>query len=190
VLTTSYGKVNVNVSQMKVITFKSGAPDQTSVQMWNGSAIKGKLNVDEIGFAVTQGDRWALPISKIKSITCPQAIPPKAMRLKIQKLITQLGAENYKDRQSAAAALAGMGKGIIPLIKPQLSNDDPEIRQRIEEILEQLGYKLPSAPEAPSTPNIHRLHEGQWLKGAQHGGQVIINRGAVINLNNAPVVNW
>ena len=170
VLTTSYGKVNVKVSQIKGITFKSGAPDQTSVKMWNGSTIKGKLNVDEIGFAVTQGDRWALPISKIKTITCPQALPPKAMRLKIQKLITQLGADNYKDRQAAAAALAAMGKGIVPLIKPQLSNDDPEIRQRIEDILEQLGYKSPSAPAVPSTPHIHRLHEEQWRQwGAQHG---------------------
>ena len=196
-LTTAYGKVDINVSQVKGIKFKAGAPDQTTVQMWNGSVIKGKLNIDEIGFAVTRGDRWALPVAKISSITCPQAIPPKDMRLKIEKLIAQLGAEGYKDREAAAAALVGMGKGIIPLIKRHLSNKDPEIRQRIEDVLEQLGYK--SQPAAPIQPHRHniQLDGGQWQ--IEQGGQIFINNGGAINLNggmininniNAPVVNW
>jgi hypothetical protein len=196
-LTTSYGKVDVTVSQVKGIKFKSGAPDQTTVQMWNGSVIKGKLDVDEIGFAVTQGDRWDLPVSKITSITCPQALPPKAMRMKIEKLIAQLGAEGYKDREAAAVALVGMGKGIIPLIKRHLSNKDPEIRQRIEDVLEQLGYK--SQPAAPTVPHPHSidLNGGQWQIQGGQGGQIFINNGGVINLNggaininNAPIVNW
>ena len=199
VLTTSYGKVDINVSQVKSIKFKSDAPDQTTVLMWNGSVIKGKLNVDEIGFAVSPGDRWALPVAKITSITCPQAIPPKAMRLKIEKLIAQLGAEGYKDREAAATALVSMGKGIIPLIKRHLSNKDPEIRQRIEDVLEQLGYKSPSS--APIQPHPHNIQlDGQWIMQGQQGGQIFINNGGVINLNgggmininniNAPVVNW
>jgi len=190
-LTTAYGKVDINVSQVKGIKFKSGAPDQTTVQMWNGSVIKGKLNVDEIGFAVTQGDRWAVPVSKITSITCPQAIPPKAMRLKIEKLIAQLGAEGYKDREAAATALVGMGKGIIPLIKRHMSNKDPEIRQRIEDVLEQLGYKSPSAAPIPSHPHTIHLDGGQWE--IQQGGRIFINNGGMININNinnVPVVNW
>ena len=187
VLTTAYGKVDVNVSQIKGIKFKSGAPDQTTVQMWNGSVIKGKLNVDEIGFAVTQGDRWALPVTKITSITCPQAIPPKAMRLKIEKLIAQLGAEGYKDREAAATALVGMGKGIIPLIKRHLSNKDAEIRQRIEDVLEQLGYKSPSAdPIQPDSSTIH-LNGGNWQIQGQQGGQIFINGGGVINLNGGMI---
>jgi hypothetical protein len=201
-LTTPYGKIDINSSQIKSIKFKSGNPDQTTVQMWNGSVNKGKLNVDEIGFAVTRGDRWALSVSKIKTITCPQAIPPQAMRVKIEKLIAQLGAENYKDRQAATTALVSMGKGIIPLIKPQLNNDDPEIRQRIEDVLEQLGVKAPSAPTPPNIQHIHNL--GQWqmeqggqifinggvINGGMINGGLIINNGGVINLNNAPVVNW
>jgi len=191
VLTTAYGRVDINVSQVKGIKFKAGAADQTTVQMWNGSTIKGKLNVDEISFAVSPGDRWGLPVSKITSITCPQAIPPKAMRLKIEKLVAQLGAEGYKDRESAETALVGMGKGIIPLIKRHLSNKDPEIRQRIEDVLERLGYKSqPVAPVSPH-PNTIRLNGGQW-QIEQNGGILINNRGMVnVNLiNNAPVVNW
>jgi hypothetical protein len=53
-----------------------------------------------------------------------------------------------------------------------------------------LGYKSPSAPAAPSPRYIGPQGE-QWLKGVQHGGQVIINDGAVFNFNNAPMVkNW
>ena len=190
VLTTAYGKVDVNVSQVKGIKFKSGAADQTTVQMWNGSTIKGKLNVGEIAFAVSPGDRWALPVATITSITCPQAIPPKAIRLKIEKLIARLGAEGYKDREAAAAALVGMGKGIIPLIKRHLSNKDPEIRQRIEDVLEQLGYKSPSDAPIPLDPNTIHLNGGNWQIQGQQGGQILINGGGMININNAPVVNW
>jgi len=112
------------------------------------------------------------------------------MRLKIEKLIAQLGAEGYKDREAAATALVGMGKGIIPLIKRHLSNKDPEIRQRIEDVLEQLGYKSPSAAPTPSNPQTIHLNGGNWKIQGRQGGQIIINGGGMININNAPVVNW
>jgi len=190
-VTTSYGKVDIKVSQIKNVTFKAGSPDQTTVHMWNGSAIKGKLSVDEIGFAATPGDRWGIPIGKIKTIKCPQALPPKAMRLKIGKLVVQLGADDYKDRQAAAKALVAMGKGIIPLIKPQLGNEDPEIRQGIEDVLEQLGDKSMSVPTI-NPPHIHELRGGQWggQWGGPMGGQIILNGGMININNNAPVVNW
>jgi len=190
VLKTAYGDVNINVSQIKSITFKAGSPDQATVKKWDGNKMQGKLNVSEIGFAVTQGDRWGLPIGKIVSITCPQAIPPKAMRVKIKKLIAQLGAEDYKDRQAASKALVGIGKGIISLLKPHLTSDDPEIRQRIEDVLEQLGVKAPApAPvSGPSGINTIHLNGGQW-QIQQQGGQVIIN-GGVLNINNQPQAVW
>ncbi|MDP7287416.1 MAG: hypothetical protein QGH94_05440 [Phycisphaerae bacterium] len=189
VMATSREKTRINVSQIKSIQFKSGSADQTTVKKWDGKVIKGKLNVDEIGFAVSQGDRWSLPIGKITSITCPQAIPPKAMRIKIKKLIAQLGAEDYKDRQAASKALVGMGKGIISLIKPHLTSDDPEIRQRIEDVLEQLGIKAPQAPvPAPTGINTIHLNGGQWQ--IEQGGQIIINGGGMLNINNAPQPVW
>ncbi|MBT3200041.1 MAG: HEAT repeat domain-containing protein [Phycisphaerales bacterium] len=192
-LTTSFGQADVAVVQVKSIAFKTGSPDQTVLKMWNGSTMKGKINLDQLGFAVTPGGRWGLPLDKIKLITCPQALPPRALRLRVAKLIIQLGAENYKDRQTAAAALVAMGKGIVPLLKPALSNDDAEVRQRIEAILEQLGVKAPSASSPSSPRHIHQLN-GQWQ--LEQGGQLIINGGGVVNLNggvinvnNAPV-NW
>jgi len=177
VLTTSYGKASINVSQIKSITFKAGSPDQTAVKKWDGSSMKGKLNATEIGFAPAPDRRWSLPIGKIVSITCPQAIPPKAMRLKIKKLIAQLGADNYKDRQAASKSLVGMGKGIVNQLKPHLSDEDAEVRQRIEDILEQLGVKAP----APSGSVTIDPTGGQWQ--IEQGGQIIIKNGGVINLN-------
>jgi hypothetical protein len=175
-VTTSYGKVDLDVSQIKSIKFKSNPAGQATVQMWNGTVVKGMIDVKEIGFTVTPGDRWALPVGKITSITCPQAIPPKVMRQKIEKLVAQLGAENYKDREAAATALVGLGKGIIPLIRRHLSDKDPEIRQRVEDVLEQLGDKTP-AP-APVQPRHRKeiILNGQWKKGVDvlraNGGNV------------------
>ncbi|MCP4374991.1 MAG: HEAT repeat domain-containing protein [bacterium] len=155
-VTTSYGKIDIDVSQIKNMTFKSKTAGQVSVRMWSGDVFKGMIDVKAIGFTVTPGDRWALPVGKITSITCPQAIPPKAMRQKVEKLVAQLGAENYKDREAAATALVGIGKGIIPLVRRHLSNKDPEIRQRVEDVLEQLGDKTP-APAPPANLRFRRM---------------------------------
>ena len=62
---------------------------------------------------------------------------------KAQKLIALLGAASYKDREEATKALIAMGKAIVPLLRPHLTSDDPEIRHRIRLILEKLGVKVP-----------------------------------------------
>ena len=53
----------------------------------------------------------------------------------------QLGSESYRDREDAAKALVAMGRSIAPLLRPHLKSRDPEIRQRIQDILEKLGVK-------------------------------------------------
>lgn len=79
--------------------------------------------------------------AKIASITQPDASPRTKAREKVERLVAQLGAESYKDHEAAQKALVKMGKSIVPLLKPYLKSPDPEIRQRIQDILEQLGVK-------------------------------------------------
>ncbi|MCK4276692.1 MAG: hypothetical protein KAX78_09265, partial [Phycisphaerae bacterium] len=57
----------------------------------------------------------------------------------VEKYVAQLGAESYKDREAAKKALIKLGKGIIPLLKKYVRNGDPQVRQGIQDIIEQLG---------------------------------------------------
>ena len=92
------------------------------------------------------------------SIECPLPLPPKAARIEVEKLIAQLGAESYEDRQNASKKLVKMGKNILPILKGHLQTGDPEVRQRIEGVMEQLGGGVtPIRPIQPIRPNTIRL---------------------------------
>jgi hypothetical protein len=79
--------------------------------------------------------------AQIASITNSSAQPPPELLKKAEQLIAQLGAESFEDREAAAKALVAMGKGIVGLLKKHSKSSDPEIRQRIQDILEKLGVK-------------------------------------------------
>jgi hypothetical protein len=92
---------------------------------------------------------------KLKSVSSARMLfrPLAAARVEIEKLIAQLGAESYEDRQAASKKLRELGKSISPLLRKHLTNSDPEVRQRIEDILEQLGGA--AAPTSGSTRINH-----------------------------------
>lgn len=80
-----------------------------------------------------------IPVARIASVTQMGASPPPQMLKKIEKLIAQLGAESYVDREKAQKELIAMGKSVVPILKKHLNNPDPEIRQRLQEIIKALG---------------------------------------------------
>ena len=72
---------------------------------------------------------------------------------KAEKLIAQHASESYKDREAATKELLKMGKGTIPLLKKHLTSPDPEVRQRIEDILRQTD---PKKAEPVPPPDIRQ----------------------------------
>ena len=57
----------------------------------------------------------------------------------IGNLVKQLGADAYRDRQSAEQALKGAGPTAVPYLKKALASPDPEIRIRARRVLVSLG---------------------------------------------------
>ena len=78
-------------------------------------------------------------IGQLAGIIRPQALPPSEVLTSVEKHVAQLGAESYKDREAAKKAIIKLGKGIIPLLKKYVRNGDPQVRQGVEDIIEQLG---------------------------------------------------
>ena len=87
------------------------------------------------------GPTVTLKAAGIASIARPSADPPEEITRKVVALISQLGAESYRNREAATKELVKMGKGIVPLLKKHAKSPDPEVRQRIEDILRQLEAK-------------------------------------------------
>ncbi|MDP6636009.1 MAG: hypothetical protein QGG42_14010 [Phycisphaerae bacterium] len=138
-LSTDYGDINIDPSRVKSIRFRPEDLGRTIVGMWKGSVLKGRLGKSQLGFAVSPQTVLNIHAGQFVSINCPLPLPPKAARVEVEKLIAQLGAESYEDRQNASKKLLELGKSISPMLRKHLANSDPEVRQRIEDILEQSG---------------------------------------------------
>jgi len=136
---TRFGNVEIPPASALTITFdKAGA---ISAKIWDGSLISGKLVGPGVSFTIApSGPTVKLPVAQIAQITRKTAVPRPEILKKIEKRIAQLGAESYVDREKVQKELIAMGKSIVPLLKKYLAETrDPEIRQRLQEIIKALG---------------------------------------------------
>jgi hypothetical protein len=83
--------------------------------------------------------------------------PDDSTKSTVEKLIAQLGAENFQDRESASNELLRIGPPILPLLRAAKSNDDPEIQTRLEHLIDQL-HALAHAPPAATAIPIALAH--------------------------------
>ncbi|HEV8379173.1 MAG TPA: hypothetical protein VGP99_10015 [Tepidisphaeraceae bacterium] len=90
--------------------------------------------------------RWLISIVFL-GLVSPTTAPTldESTKSTVQKLMAQLGAEGFKDRESASNELIKMGPRILPLLREGKPNDDPEIDNRLRLIVKQL--------EADSSPH-------------------------------------
>jgi len=157
-LTTDYGEIEIDPSRVKSMRFRPEDLGRTIVELWKGSVLKGRLGQSQLGFAITPKTILNIYAGQFVSINCPLPLPPKAARDEVEKLVAQLGAESYEDRQKASKTLVDMGKNIVPILKEHLKTGDPEVRQRIEDVMEQLGSGLaPTQPNLPMHPGMMRF---------------------------------
>ncbi len=89
--------------------------------------------------------RWLLSILFL-TLASPTTAPTTddSTKSTVGKLITQLGAEDFKDRESASNELIKMGPRILPLLRQSKSKDDPEIDNRLRLIVKQLEAGPPT----------------------------------------------
>jgi len=139
---TEFGDVKVRPASLVSMVFDPKKAGQVNATTWDGATIGGRLVAPTVTVVVgPDGPSVKVPAAQIASITSSSAQPPPEVLKKAEQLIAQLGAESFVDREAAAKALVAMGKGIVGVLKKHSKSSDPEIRQRIQDILEQLGVK-------------------------------------------------
>jgi hypothetical protein len=148
-LETKYGKVTLHPESIRAMSFSRTHLRRVSLTLWNGSVLRGHCDKQTLAFQITPGPTLGISIGQYVQVRRSQALPPKEVREKLRRWVGQLGAESYKDREAATEALIKMGKGVVPLLREYLDTSDPEVRQRIEEIIERLGAR-PAAPAPPA----------------------------------------
>lgn len=138
---TEYGPVALTPETIKSISFSRSHLGRASVVTWDGTSPRGQITPEVLTFKIEPGPTIELYAGQCEQIIRTQTDPPNFVLEKVQKLIAQLGAESYKDRQAASDALVELGKGIVPLLRKHLNDSDPEVRQRLQDVIEKLGGK-------------------------------------------------
>ncbi len=140
---TDFGTISVKPENIVEISFSDKDPGQATMKMWDGSTLRGKICQETIRFAVQPGPELNLHSEHIVVIERNDALPPTATVKLVEKYVAMLSAANYKDREESQESLISMGPTIAPLLTGRLKDPDPEVRQRIRNVLEKLGVQVP-----------------------------------------------
>lgn len=152
-LKTEYGSLGVKPENIRSITFDKADAGMATVHLWNNSVVRGRFDKEELAFQIVPGPALKVHVKECAGVVRTQAMPPEEIRKQVEKLIGQLASESYKDRQLASESLVRLGPSIVPVLqRHQKATKDPEVRARIDEVIERLGGKRTAAPPVPPRP--------------------------------------
>jgi len=138
-LATRYGEATLEPVNVAAISLSRTHLGRAAVRLWDGSVLRGQFRADTLPFEISPGPTLAIYVGQYVRIDRSQALPPEKVRKQLLQWIGQLGAESYQDREAATKGLVKMGKGVLPMLREHLDASDPEVRQRIQEVIERLG---------------------------------------------------
>ena len=140
-------ELNVVCGEISELTFSPAEARNVTLWVWGTRFISGKLMETTLS-AELAGRPIQVPFAQVESLTQVAAAPAK-VRKEIVRLVAQLGAESYRDRESATKSLIEMSKDILPLLKKYEANADAEVRTRLEKIMEALSPPKPPERQLP-----------------------------------------
>jgi len=147
-LISEFGKVRVKPANIKAAAFSRQRVGFATLELWDGSEVHGQIGDSPLAFQIVPGPTLRINPLQFTFLKRGRALPPAHVVAQARKLIAQLGHDDYTIRRQATEALKKMGKGIEPvLVEHMKTADDPEVRQRLEEII---GAPPGSSPERPS----------------------------------------
>lgn len=155
-LATDFSNAELQTDNLRSLRSLGGGVFEAT--LWNRSVLNGSLLNDRMAFRVVPGPTVRVFTAQLASLSRPAALPPAELRRTVDRLVAQLAAESYADRQAAQNKLLRMGPAILPLLKKHLNTSDPEVRRRIEALLAELSPTSRAEPEQPDHhPRVLRL---------------------------------
>ena len=159
-LRTTFGQAKVYVGNLKTLVRDPNRAALVTITTWDGMLLHGQLAEAKLACRITPGGpRVSLNTVQVTSVARSAPLLRPEARKQAEKLIARLAAESYTDREAATKELVKMGKGIVPLLRKHVNSPDPEVRQRIESILEQIDPKKgePVPPPRTGRSGLDRL---------------------------------
>lgn len=117
---------------------RDGLSNHFVTELWNGSRIEGNLKAGMVALNVYE-KRWEIAPDDIRLIEMPGPTLSGENRKKIADLIVKLGDKAWKVRESATTELGRFGGSAVSILTTErVQHPDPEVRRRIERILDKM----------------------------------------------------
>ena len=163
-IASEFGTVPVRPTNLRTISFSATKVGYAVLTLWDGTVLRGQIGSKPIAFVVTPGPTLKINPVQLIHIICPDALPPDDVVAKARKLIAMLGSESYADRKKATEGLVKLGEGIVSILQKRLREvTDPEVNQRIKEVLDRIGAPKKAASAGPNLPQVRhfggRIHK-------------------------------
>jgi hypothetical protein len=128
-LLAAMSEVYKHVKGHRVAVYRN--PDHTKHGLFSAVAI----------LEVAEGKRFVSDMKLLATLAGAGAAPAsdEEARTEIEKLIRDLGADEFRTRESATDRLSVIGEKALPELEKALKSEDPEVRKRARDLHEQIA---------------------------------------------------
>jgi hypothetical protein len=138
-LDTAFSTITLNAAEVKRLVHTPGSPSDVQVVLWDETSVSGQLQEQQLAIDLKSGVQIKVPVALVENYTQPQPKPSAAAIEAIKQLVTELSAEEFKQRDAAQEKLLTMGPIVVATLNELRANQTPEAQQRIDAIVKQLG---------------------------------------------------
>ncbi len=152
-LDTAFSTITINAGEVKRLVKTVGAPSDVQVTLWDETTVSGQLQEQELVCQTRAGVELRVPVALMVEYQQPRPLPSGAVVENIKKLVGELNADDWKQRDAAQEKLIAMGPVIIATLKEMRPGQTPEAQQRIDLILKQVEKDAKARPAAGARAN-------------------------------------
>lgn len=151
---TTYANVTINGPEVKRISRVKDTPEDLQFALWDDSVISGRLAQPYLECVLAGGAAARVPAGAIEQYQCLAPQPSASAMEQVKRLVGELNADDWKQRERAEAQLSAMGEAIAPVLKQMRTDQPPEAQERIDSILKTFSKPGISKPSPAPTPRV------------------------------------
>jgi hypothetical protein len=138
-LDTAFDTIALSAGEIRAIAHAKDSPADLSVTTWDGTVFSGQLQEQSVQCHLKSGVDMQIPIGLVETYSNPSATVPPMILERIKQMVTDLNADDWKQRDTAEHQLVKIGPGVIATLKQMRDSQPPEAQQRIDSVLKQLA---------------------------------------------------
>lgn len=151
-LDTSFDTIALTASEIKTLARTPGSVQDVQVVLWDGTSLSGQLQQPELDCRLKCGVEMKVPVALLQVYSQPQPQPSPSMIEKIKAIMTQLNADDWKERDRAQAALISMGPVAEGVLRDMRPKQPPEAQKAIDLVLQKLEEQRKKEKTTGPTP--------------------------------------